>query len=68
MVMVFFTLKVCADLPVVLHVLANAGRVRGCTAMPCFASNAGGPMPDSSSSCGEPIAPAARMTSTRAAA
>ena len=36
--------------------------------MPCCCSSAAGPMPESWSSCGEPIAPAARIISPRAAA
>ena len=60
-------LEAGADLPVVLHVLADAGS-SCCTGMPCCASNGAGPMPDSSSSCGEPIAPAARGFRPRACA
>ena len=33
------------------------------TSMPCFCSSAAGPMPESWSSCGEPMLPAARTTS-----
>ena len=47
----------------VLHVLADARRIRARPARRGRCSSAPGPMPETSSSCGEATAPAARITS-----
>ena len=57
-----------ADLQVVLQVRADARLSAWRTAMPCRPSTSGSPMPESSSSFGELIAPAARITSPPAVA
>ena len=66
--------RALGDLPeqgherVVLEVVADAGQLVRGPRSPTSRRSSGGPMPESSRSCGEPIAPAARITSRSARA